>query len=263
MSLKVKLQRLKAIIGDSGSAVIAFSGGVDSSLVCAVAHEILDDRAVAVTAVSQTYPPGELNIANTVAKQIGIKHLVTTTDELGNPNFVANPFERCYYCKSELIQKLEEVRKGLGFRCIFDGTNLDDHSDFRPGLRAVEEFGVQSPLAEAGLTKEEVRELASRYSLPNADKPANPCLASRIPFGLRITPEKLERVAKGEELVRSLGFRVVRVRDHGEMARVEVGKEELPRAQELEDKISSALKEIGYSSVVLDPEGYRMGGANL
>ncbi|MFB0500030.1 MAG: TIGR00268 family protein, partial [Candidatus Hadarchaeaceae archaeon] len=159
--------------------------------------------------------------------------------------------------------KLDGVRKDLGFEKIFDGTNLDDFSDYRPGIRALREFGVRSPLAEVGLTKEEVRELAAEYGLPNADKPANPCLASRIPFGQEITPEKLERIAKGEQFLRSLGFRVVRVRDHGELARVEVGEEELSRARKLEVEIVKALRGFGYPSAVLDPSGYRMGGANL
>ena len=158
--------------------MIAFSGGVDSSLVCAVSHEILGDRAIAVTVVSQTYPPRELGVAQAVAKRIGIKHLVITTDELNNPDFLANTAERCYYCKGELLRKLDGIRRELGFRHIFDGTNLDNRSDFRPGLRAVREFEVRSPLAEAGLTKEEVRELASRCGLPNADKPASPCIAN-------------------------------------------------------------------------------------
>ncbi len=263
MSIDSKLNRLRSIIEDCGSAVVAFSGGVDSSVVCAVSHEVLGDHVVAVTAVSPTYPPGELEAAQTIAGQVGIKHLVITTDELQDPKFAANPTERCYYCKRELLRKLDEVRKELGFGCIFDGTNHDDHSDFRPGIRALEEVGARSPLAESGLTKREVRELAAGYGLPNADKPANPCLASRIPFGQEITPEKLERIARGEDFIRSLGFRVVRVRDYGMMARVEVGKGELPRARKLEDKISSTLGRLGYSSVVLDQRGYRIGGANL
>jgi len=263
MSFNEKLQHLKSIIRDCDGAVIAFSGGVDSSLVCAVAHEVLGERTVAATAISQTYPPGEVEWAKKATRHIGIKHMTIVTNELEDPNFAANPPERCYYCKSELLRKLDGVRKDLGVEKIFDGTNFDDFSDYRPGIRALREFGVRSPLAEAGLTKEEVRELAAEYGLPNADKPANPCLASRIPFGQEITPEKLERIAKGEEFLRSLGFRVVRVRDHGELARVEVGEEELSRARKLEVEIVKALREFGYSSAVLDPHGYRMGGANL
>ena len=263
MSLDEKLQHLKSIIRGCESAAIAFSGGVDSSLVCAVAHEVLGEQAVAVTAISQTYPPGEVEWAKKAVKHIGIKHITVITNELKDPNFAANPPERCYYCKGELLRKLDEVRRELGFKKIFDGTNFDDFSDYRPGIRALREFGVISPLAEAGLTKEEVRELAVNYRLPNADKPANPCLASRVPFGQEISTQKLGRIARGEEFIRSLGFRVVRVRDHDELARVEVGKDELPRARELENEIVGALKRFGYESAEVDPRGYRAGGANL
>ncbi len=263
MSFNEKLQHLKLIIRGCDGAVIAFSGGVDSSLVCAVAHEVLGERTVAVTAISQTYPPGEVLWAEKAARHIGIKHMTIITNELEDPNFATNPPERCYHCKSELLRKLEGIRKELGFEKILDGTNLDDFSDYRPGIRALREFGVLSPLAEAGLTKEEVRQLAAEYGLPNADKPANPCLASRIPFGQEITPEKLERIARGEEFIRSLGFCVVRVRDHEELARVEVGKEELQRVIQLSGKIESALKELGYAQVTIDLRGYREGGANL
>jgi uncharacterized protein len=257
-----KLSRMKSVISECGSAVIAFSGGVDSSLVCAIAREVLGDNVVAVTAISPTYPPKEIETAKKVAKRIGIKHMIITTNELEDKNFTKNPAERCYYCKSELLRKLDGVRKKLKFAKIFDGTNRDDFSDFRPGLRAVEEFEVLSPLALAGMKKEDVRELAVRLGLPNADKPANPCLASRIPFDQKITRRKLQRIAKGEEFMRSLGFRVVRVRDHGDLARVEVGRDELKKAKKLEDKICAALKKLGYARVELDPRGYRTGGAN-
>lgn len=263
MSLAAKHQQLNEIIVKCESAVIAFSGGVDSSVVCAIAHEVLGGRAIAVTAISQVYPPGEFEVAKRTVEQIGIRHLIINTDELADPDFVANPPGRCYYCKRDLLQKLDGVRRRSGFKCIFDGTNRDDYSDFRPGIRALKEFGARSPLAEAGLTKEEVRKLAAEYGLPNADKPANPCLASRIPFGQEITPEKLERIAKGEEFLRSFGFRVVRVRDQGTRAKVEVGEDEVPRARELENEIVETLKGFGYESVEVDPRGYRAGGANL
>jgi len=258
-----KLSRMKSVISECGGAVIAFSGGVDSSLVCAVAQEVLGDNVVAVTAISPTYPPGEIEVAKKVAKRIGIKHKIITTNELEDKNFTKNPAERCYYCKSELLRKLDGVRKKLRFEKILDGTNRDDFSDFRPGLRAVEKFNVLSPLALAGMTKEDVRELAVKLGLPNADKPANPCLASRIPFGQKITRRKLQRIAKGEEFMRSLGFRVVRVRDHGDFARVEVGKDELKKAKKLERKIVAALKKLGYARAEIDPRGYRLGGSNL
>ena len=257
-----KLSRMKSVIGGCGSAVIAFSGGVDSSVVCAVAHEVLGNNVVAVTAVSPTYPPREIEVAKKVAEQIGIKHKIIITNELDDENFAKNPAERCYYCKSELLRKLDAVRKKLKFEKIFDGTNLDDFLDTRPGLRAVKEFSVSSPLALAGMTKEDVRRLALRLGLPNADKPANPCLASRIPFGQKITRRKLQRIAKGEEFLRFLKFHIVRVRDYGDFARVEVGKDELKRARKLEGKIRAALKKFGYACVELDSHGYHVGGAN-
>lgn len=262
MSLDEKLQHLKSAVKDCESAVVAFSGGVDSSLVCAVAREVLGDRAVAVTAVSPTYPPGEIDMAKEIAKQLGIEHLIITTNELDDPKFVSNPVERCYFCKSELLKKLDEVREKLGFKKILDGTNYNDLSDFRPGSQAVEEFGVVTPLALAGLGKEEVRQLAADYGLPNSGKPANPCLASRIPFGSRITPERLEIIAKAEGFMHSLGFRVVRVRDHGDLARVEVAKSEVGKALKLSDRIVENLKRLGYVFVTIDLEGYRSGSFN-
>lgn len=262
MSLAKKLERLKSTIADYESAVIAFSGGVDSSLVCAVAHEVLRERAVAVTAVSPTYPPSEIDMAKEVAKRIGIRHLIIETDELDDPKFISNPINRCYFCKGELLGKLDKVRKKLGFKKILDGTNHDDLSDFRPGSRALKEFKVMSPLALAGIGKEEVRQLAADYGLPNFDKPANPCLASRIPFGSGITLERLERIAKAEDFLRSLGFQVVRVRDHGDLARVEVEKSELERAIKLSDEIVENLKRLGYTFVTIDLEGYRSGSLN-
>jgi uncharacterized protein len=257
-----KLKHLKSIIQSCESAVIAFSGGADSSLVCAVAHDLLGERAVAVTAMSPTYPPDELEVTKEVAKKIGIKHLTLTTNELEGPNFISNPPDRCYYCKRGLFQKLDEIRKKLGFKKILDGTNFDDISAFRPGLRALKEFEVASPLAEAGLAKEEVRRLAANYRLPNADKPASPCLATRIPFGQTITLEKLERVARAESSVRSIGFRVVRVRDHNGLGVVEVDRSELARAKELEGEILAAVKKAGYASAMLDRSGYREGGGD-
>jgi len=263
MTLVVKTRRLKSIIKDCESTVIAFSGGVDSSLLCAVAHEVLGKRAVAVTATSETYPPGELALAKSLAKKIGIRLLVIKTDELKRPDFYKNPVERCYYCKRELLRRLDNVRKKLGFQHVVDGTNFEDRSDIRPGLKAVRELRVISPLAEAGLKKAEVRKLAAKYGLPNAEKPANPCLASRIPFGQKITKEKLTRIARSEAFILSLGFKVVRVRDLGDKARVEVGKDELLMVKRLEPKIVAFLKKRSYKEVEVDKKGYRSGGANF
>jgi len=262
MSLVKKMEHLKSIIARCESAVIALSGGVDSSLVCAVAHEVLSERVVAVTAVSHTYPPGEIDVAKEVAKRIGIKHMMIETGELDDPKFVANPINRCYLCKVELLGKLDDVRKKFGFKKILDGTNHDDLLDFRPGFRALEEYGVIKPLALAGIGKEEVRQLASEYGLPNFDKPANPCLASRIPFGCTITQESLERIAKAEGFMHSLGFEVVRVRDHGDLARIEVAKSELEKAFLVMNEVEKNLKRLGYRFVTLDLEGYRSGSLN-
>lgn len=262
MSMAKKTELLKSIIAGCESAVVAFSGGVDSSLVCAVAHEVLGERVIAVTAVSHTYPPDEIDVAKEVANRIGIKHTIIHTDELDDPKFVANPIDRCYLCKGELLGKLEEIRQKFGFKNILDGTNHDDLSDFRPGFRALEEFGVISPLALSGIGKEEVRQLAAKYDLPNFDKPANPCLASRIPFGCPITQESLERIAKAEKFVKSLGFRIVRVRDHGDLASIEVEKSELKKAFKLKNDMEKNLKGLGYRFVTLDLEGYRSGSLN-
>jgi uncharacterized protein len=262
MSLDKKMEQLKSIIARCESAVIAFSGGVDSSLVCAVAHEVLGERVIAATAVSHTYPPGEIDVAKEIAKRIGIKHMIIKTCELDDPKFIANTIDRCYLCKGELLGKLDDMRKKFGFKNILDGTNHDDLSDFRPGSRALEEFGVTSPLALAGIGKEEVRQLAAEYGLPNFDTPANPCLASRIPFGCTITAESLERIAKAETFMHSLGFRVVRVRDHGDLASVEVAKSELEKAFLLMNEVEKKMKRLGYTFVTLDLEGYRSGSLN-
>lgn len=262
MSLVKKMEQLKSIIARCESAIIAFSGGVDSSLVCAVAHEVLSERVVAVTAVSHTYPPGEIDVAKEVAKRIGIKHMMIETGELDDPKFIANPINRCYLCKVELLGKLDDARKKFCFKKILDGTNHDDLLDFRPGFRALEEYGVIKPLALAGIGKEEVRQLASEYGLPNFDKPANPCLASRIPFGCTITQESLERIAKAEGFMHSLGFEVVRVRDHGDLARIEVAKSELEKAFLVMNEVEKNLKQLGYRFVTLDLEGYRSGSLN-
>jgi uncharacterized protein len=256
------MEQLKFIIAGCESAVIPFSGGVDSSLVCAAAHEVLGQLVIAVTAVSHTYPPGEIDVAKEVANKIGIKHMIIQTDEIHDSRFTANPIDRCYICKGELLKKLDGVRKKFGFKNILDGTNYDDLSDFRPGFRALEEFGVMSPLALAGINKTEVRKLAEEYDLPNFDKPANPCLASRIPFGCRITREKLERIAKAEKFVQSLDFEVVRVRDHGDLASIEVAKSDLEKAFGLQDEMEKKLKMLGYKFVTIDPDGYRSGSLN-
>lgn len=262
--LTKKEKQLRDLIRSYGSAVVAFSGGVDSSLVSKIVGEELGDKAVAVTATSPTYPEWDLKDADKVVKELGIRHKKLNTDEFQNEDFVRNPKERCYYCKKELLRKLDEIRKELGFQKIVEGTNLDDHRDYRPGLKAIEEFGetVGSPLYEAGMTKEETRKLAKKLGIPTAEKPSSPCLASRIPYGNKITEEKLGRIEKSEKYLRALGFETVRVRGHGNLARLELAQEKIPEAIDRKEEIAKNLKEFGYKFVSVDLEGYRTGSLN-
>lgn len=262
--LSKKEEELRDLVRSCESAVVAFSGGVDSSLVSKIASEELGDKAVAVTAVSPTYPDWDSEDAEKVVRQIGIRRMKLNTGEFQNEDFVRNPEERCYYCKKELLEGLNEVRKELGFQKILEGTNRDDHEDYRPGIRAVEEFGdvVISPLYMVGMTKKETRKLAKRLDLPTAEKPSSPCLASRIPYRSKITEDKLERIEKSEKYLRSLGFETVRVRDYGDLARIELDWEKIPEAAERRGEIIKKLSDFGYKFVSLDLEGYRTGSLN-
>ncbi|KXA94992.1 hypothetical protein AKJ65_02820 [candidate division MSBL1 archaeon SCGC-AAA259E19] len=264
MEYTEKEKKLKEIVEKYGSAVVAFSGGADSFLVASIASEVLGDEAVAVTARSPIYPSWDEEDAEKVSEETGIRHIFLDSQELKNENFAENPEDRCYYCKKELLESLDEIRKRLGYEKILDGTNSSDFGDYRPGLRALREFGevVQSPLAEAQLEKEDVRKIAEKRGLPIADKPSSPCLASRIPYGDRITPEKVKRVRDAEEYLRSLGFRIVRVRDHGNIARLEVAQERIPDLLERRKEVAKNLKDLGYDYVSLDLEGYRTGSLN-
>jgi uncharacterized protein len=262
--LEKKIQELREIIGSLESVIIAFSGGVDSSVVSAICRDVLGENAVAITATSPTYPPEELEVAKKVTAELGIKHIVIETNEFDDPNFNANPADRCYYCKLKLCKKLRDMADELGIKNIVDGTNADDFNDYRPGIRAAKEHGVLSPLAMAKITKSEVRAIAEKLGLSVAHKAANPCLASRIPFGTPITIERLQRIARAEKFIRERGFEQVRVRDHGDIARIEVGARERPKLFDvaLLDTINRELTSLGYRFVTLDAAGYRQGSLN-
>lgn len=257
-----KLHKLRETLKGMGSVLVAYSGGTDSTLVMKVAHDVLGELALAVTAVSPTLPALELDQARQVAAQVGARHLLMETDQLRIPDFVKNDAGRCYHCKTDLYQGLSRLRDELRLTAMVDGTNLDDLGDDRPGLTAAREWGVRSPLVEAALSKEEVRQLARELGLANWDKPAAACLSSRIPHGTEITQDKLTRVERAEALLFREGFRQFRVRDQGEAARIELAPEDIPAM--LEDgrraRVNAGLTGLGFRFVTLDLGGYRRGG---
>ncbi|WP_447974520.1 ATP-dependent sacrificial sulfur transferase LarE [Nitrospira sp. Kam-Ns4a] len=259
-----KLERMRRLMEDLGSVIVAYSGGVDSSLVLKVAHDQLGDLAVGVTAVSPTFPELELETARRVAAEVGARHVVIETDQLAIPDFVRNEADRCFHCKSDLYEALGKLRDDWRINAIVDGTNLDDLSDDRPGIQAARQLGVRSPLVEAELSKEDIRSLARELGLSNWDKPAAACLSSRIPRGAPITRERLSRVEQAEAVLAQEGFRQVRVRDHGDLARIELASDEVGRMLEKprRARIAARLKALGFRFVTLDLEGYKQGGAN-
>jgi uncharacterized protein len=258
-----RLRELEGIVAPYGSALVAFSGGVDSSLALAIAARALPKKKVlAVTSNNETYLPSELDLARDFAASLGVEHLVVNTRELDDPNYASNPTNRCYFCKSTLYSDLAKLAAERGYACVVDGANKDDEGDYRPGRKAAKELGVVSPLSVAGVGKSEVRELARHLGLPSWDKPALACLSSRFPYGQEITPEKLSQVARAEEFLRREGFRQVRVRHHGEIARLEVGPQEMERAFALREEISAELNDAGFLYVTLDLAGYRSGSLN-
>ena len=263
--LYAKATRILDEISTYRKVMVAFSGGVDSTLMALLAKMALHDAAIAVTADSPSLPASELSEARELARRIGIKHIVVKTDELQDPNYVANPANRCYFCKKELGAKLLNLAKELGKYTIIDGTNAEDLKGHRPGAAALVEKGIRRPLADAGMVKEEVRQLAKALGLPNNDKPSMPCLSSRVAYGEIITPERLLRIERAEKLIRSLtGVCELRVRDHGSVARIEVGARErrLFFDEQLLDRISQDLHDLGYVYVALDMTGYRSGSMN-
>ena len=265
LSLEHKLLHLREIFAAMDSVLVAYSGGIDSTVVLKVAYDQLGDSAVGVTAISPTFPAVELETATRVAKEIGVRHALIETDQLKIPAFTENDASRCFHCKTDLYQLLDKLREARETAVIVDGTNLDDLGDDRPGIRAAREWGVRSPLVEAGLSKADIRSLAKNFGLSNWDKPAAACLSSRIPRGVTITREKLSRVELAEEVLLAEGFRHCRVRDHGEIARIEVSQDELIRILEGErgTRISRRVKELGFRFVAIDLEGYRPGGVSI
>jgi pyridinium-3,5-biscarboxylic acid mononucleotide sulfurtransferase len=256
------LADLERNVGRHGSAVVAFSGGVDSSLVAAVAARALGARALAVTAVSPAVARGELDGARGVADAVGIAHETIATDELAREGYRRNGPDRCYFCKSELYDALAELAGRRGYRVLLSGANADDAGDWRPGLRAAAEHGVRHPLLEHGVTKEQVRALARHLDLPSASKPASPCLASRIPYGTAVDPDTLAQIDRAEQAVKALGFPVLRVRHHGALGRVEVAADDLLRALAIEPEIAHAVRQAGYADATVDREPFRSGRLN-
>lgn len=262
--LEQKLGQLKTIFAEMEQALIAYSGGVDSTLVAKIAYDVLGDRAIAVTAVSPSLLPEELEDAQIQAAEIGITHKIIDTHEMDNPNYTANPVNRCYFCKSELHDTLKPLATQLGYPYVVDGVNADDLRDYRPGIQAAKERGVRSPLAEVGVTKAEVRQLSQQLSLPWWDKPAQPCLSSRFPYGEEITINKLQRVGRAEIYLRRLGWQNLRVRSDGDTARIELPPEKIKEFVLTMDlqAIVAAFQSYGFVYVTLDLEGYRSGKLN-
>lgn len=262
--METKLERLRERLRGIGSAVVAFSSGVDSTFLLRVAHEELGERVVAVTARSHSFPKRELDEAAAFCRAEGARHVVIDSEELDIPGFVENPPDRCYYCKKELFRKLLAFASENGLAAVLEGSNIDDDGDYRPGRRAIRELGIVSPLHDVGLTKAEIRALSREMGLPTSDKPSFACLASRFPYGERITAAALERVEKAELwlLDAGLGLTQLRVRSHGDLARIEVPPGDIPRLAARAAEIAAAFKEFGFAYVTLDLLGYRTGSMN-
>ncbi|MDD5622701.1 MAG: ATP-dependent sacrificial sulfur transferase LarE [Actinomycetota bacterium] len=256
-----KFLKLKKIIKEINSVVIAFSGGTDSSFLLAVASQSPGEKVIAVTAKSPTYTGRELKEVKAAANKLGCRHIIINTNELEIEEFINNPRNRCYFCKKELFLKLISIKNKYKFDFVADGTNYDDLNKYRPGLRALKELGIRSPLAEAGLTKEEIRQYSELLNLPTWNKPDLSCLASRLPYGEKISKSVLKKIEKAEDFLYSLGFRQIRIRYHDPIARIELGKDEIPKILQYNnmEKIIRRLKRMGFEYITLDLEGYRSG----
>jgi len=261
--MEEKLERLKSLLKELGKVSVAYSGGVDSTFLLKVSKEVLKDNVLAVTLVSPLFPKKEIEEAKKMAETLGVKHIIVEDDSiLQNPEFINNPPERCYICKKINFKKILEISKENNIEYVIEGSNADDLKDYRPGRLAIKELGIRSPLLEIGLTKSEIRKLSQMFGLPTYDKPSLACLATRIPYGEKIEKERLKRIELSEEFIRSLGIRQVRVRDHNNIARIEIEDKDFYLIISLKDKIIKELKRLGYKYITLDLEGYRTGSMN-
>ena len=264
MNLQEKYEKLIGILKDAGSGAVAYSGGVDSTFLLKVGYEVLGEKIVGVTAKSSTYPEREYDEAKKYIRQFGAKHITIVSEELEIEGFSKNPVNRCYFCKNELFSKVREEAKKLNLKHVFDGSNFDDVGDYRPGMQAAKELGVISPLKEAQLTKDDIRQLSKQLNIPTWDKQSFACLSSRFPYGQEITVEKLSMVDKAEQFLMDMGFKQLRVRHHGEIARIEVDPTDREKFFDISvmDKIGERFRAIGFQYVTLDIMGYRTGSMN-